>query len=508
MPRFSGFAFVAAASVVLAQTPCEQLRSLSLPNTTITAAEFVPAGTFVPPNALPNVPHGTLPAHCRVAAVLTPSSDSHIEIEIWLPDSWNGKFQAVGNGGWAGNISYGNGLPQPGISRSMSSALKEGYATASTDTGHKGGTASFAPGHPEKLKDFAYRAVHQMTVSSKAIIRAFYGVGPKFAYWNGCSTGGRQGLIEAQRFPEDYDGIVAGAPANYWTHLLAVHIWAAQAIHEGQPGNLSREKLELLHAAVLRACDTIDGVKDGVLQDPTRCKFDPAVLECKGSEGPDCLTPAQVEGARKMYSGAINPRTGQQIYPGLLPGSELGWDPVKGMQSFPIAENYFQYLVFKDPHWDYRTMNFDTDIGRTDQTDHGLITAIDPNLQPFFAHLGKLMQYHGWNDQQISPLNSVNYYSSVKHRLGSTMELSDSYRLFMAPGMMHCGGGEGPNQFNPMAALERWRESNIAPDQILAIHATDRAIDNTRPLCPYPELAVYKGTGSINDAGSFVCKAP
>ena len=507
MTSCTGWFLLATATIALAQTPCEQLRSLSLPGTTITAAEFVSAEA----SGSITAERSALPAHCRVAAVLAPSSDSHIEMEIWLPTtaSWNGKFQAVGNGGWAGSISFGTGRPQP-IARTMTSALEEGYATASNDTGHKGTGAdgSFALGHPEKLRDFADRAVHEMTVTSKAIIRAFYGAGPKLSYWNGCSTGGRQGLMEAQRHPEDFDGIVAGAPANYWTHLLAGIIWAAQATHKDQPGNLPREKLILLHSAVLQACDALDGVKDGILEDPTLCKFDPGVLECKSGGTEDCLTPAQVQGARKMYAGATNPRTGQQIYPGMMRGSELGWDPVNGLQPLGIAESYFRYVVFKDPNWDYRKLNFDSDIALTDKTDNGLINAIDPNLQPFFDHGGKLIQYHGWNDQQISPVNSVNYYQSVVERLGSTTQVGSSYRLFMAPGMMHCGGGEGPNQFNPMAALERWRESNAAPGQILAEHVTNGVVNVRRPLCPYPEVAVYKGVGSTNDAGDFSCQAP
>jgi feruloyl esterase len=288
----------ATAWIAFGQIPCEQLKSLSVSNTTITVAESVPAGPFQAPGS-PTPSTNLLPAHCRVAAVLAPSSDSHIEMEVWLPmvESWNGKFQAVGNGGWAGNITFGTGAPQP-VNRTMASALKEGYATASNDTGHHGtgADASFADGHPEKLRDFADRAVHEMAVRSKAIIGAFYGREPTLSYWNGCSTGGRPGLMEAQRHPEDFDGIVAGAPANYWTHLMAGIVWAAQATHKGQPGNMTLEKLSLLHGAVLRACDALDGVKDGVLEDPTRCKFDPEALECKGAEGPACLTRAQVEG--------------------------------------------------------------------------------------------------------------------------------------------------------------------------------------------------------------------
>jgi feruloyl esterase len=509
MVRCIALLLVASPLACFAQTPCERLNSLSLPNATITTAEAVPAGPFQAPGT-PAPPPVMLPAHCRVAAVLAPSSDSHIEMEVWLPttDAWNGKFQAVGNGGWAGTITFGTGTPQ-GIARNMASALKEGYATASNDTGHKGtgADASFALEHPEKLVDFADRAVHEMVVKSKAIIGAFYGSGPKLSYWNGCSTGGRQGLTEAQRYPEDFDGIAAGAPANYWTHQMIGIVWAAQANHKDQPGNIPAEKLSLLHDAVLRACDALDGVKDGLLEDPTRCKFDPKPLECKDADAPTCLAGPQVEAARKMYGGATNPRTKQQIYPGMALGSELGWDPVNGLQPFPIAESHFRYIVFKDPNWDYRKLDFDSGVALADKTDDGLINATDPNLQAFFAHGGKLIQYHGWNDQQISPLNSVNYYKSVQERLGNASKVADSYRLFMVPGMMHCGNGEGPNQFNPMAALERWRESSIAPDQIIAMHVANGAVDVTRPLCPYPQRAVYKGTGSTNDATNFACKA-
>jgi feruloyl esterase len=430
-------------------------------------------------------------------------------MEVWLPtDNWNEKFQAVGNGGWAGVISYG-GAPQA-IPRTMAFALREGYATASTDTGHRndGTQGKFVVGHPEKLVDFAYRAVHEMTAASKAVITAFYGRAPRISYWNGCSTGGRQGLLEAQRFPEDFDGIVAGAPANYWTHLMAGIIWGAQAAHASQPGNLPAGKLSLLHDAVVSACDRLDGVRDGVLQDPRRCTFDVKQLQCKSGDQPSCLSVAQVEAAERMYAGARNPRTNEQIYPGMARGSELGWDPVNGLQPFGIAESYFRDVVFNDPKWDYRTLDFDRGIAAASKTDNGLVNATDPNLQRFFARGGKLIQYHGWNDQQISPYNSINYYKSVEAMLGGHDAVSKSYRLFMAPGMMHCGGGDGPNQFNPVAALERWRESNVPPDEIIATHVTNGVVDAAQPLCPYPQVAVHKGNGSPGDAANYSCKVP
>jgi feruloyl esterase len=470
----------------------------------ITAAEALPAGVFQAPGT-PPPPVAMLPARCRVVAVLTPSADSHIEMELWLPaENWNGKFEAIGNGGWGGKIEEGaNG------SVNMISALREEYAVVSSDTGHKSSTVSdgsFALGHPEKLLDFGSRAVHEMVLQSKVIVGKYYGRAPEYSYWNGCSGGGRQGLMEAQRYPEEFDGIAAGAPANFWTHLMLGIVAEAQATHKGQPGNLPNGKLSLLHDAVLRQCDALDGVRDGVLNDPAACRFDPKTLECKGADGPGCLTQAQVEGARRMYSGAINPRTNQQIYPGMALGSELGWNP-SSEPLLSIAADHFRYVVFKYPAWDYRKLNFDSDVAFTDKTDDGLLNATDPNLQAFFAHGGKLIQYHGWSDPAISPLNSINYFESVQARLGGASKTDEFYRLFMVPGMGHCGSGDGPNQFNAMGALERWRESNIAPSQMLAMHVTNGAVDTVRPLCPYPQVAVYKGSGSTNDAANFSCKA-
>jgi feruloyl esterase len=487
---------------------CDSLRTLKLPNTTIAIATLIPAGPFQAPGT-PAPSPVMLPAHCRVAAILTPSSDSHIEMEVWMPaENWNGKFEAVGNGGWAGVITYGSGALQA-IPRNMAFALNEGYATASTDTGHvnDGAQGRFAVGHPEKLTDFAYRAVHEMTVASKAIIAAFYGNGPRLSYWNGCSTGGRQALIEAQRFPEDFDGIAAGAPANFWTHLMASPEAAAQAAHQGEPGNMSMEKLRLLHDAVLRACDARDGVRDGLVQDPTRCTYDVKQLVCKGSDTSSCLTQAQVTAAEQMYAGAKKSHSGEQVFPGMALGSELGWDPVNGLQPLPITDSYFKDVLLQDTTWDYKRFNADADVAKADAAHAALLNATDPNLRPFFARGGKLLQYHGWNDQQISPFNSVNYYKSVEAKLGRD-EVSQSYRLFMAPGMMHCGGGDGPNQFNPMAALERWREANVPPAQILATHVTNGVVDSARPLCPYPQVAAYNGVGSTKDPANFTCKAP
>ena len=489
---------------------CDGLASLALAHTKITLAQSMPAGAFTPPRTFPLPPmllqslkpYQDLPAFCRVAATIKPAADSEIKFELWmLASGWNGKFMGIGNGGYSGEIWY----------PFMTDPLARGYAVASTDTGHEGSVldASFALGHPDKLIDMGYRAVHEMSVKSKAIIAAFYNQPPKLSYWNGCSTGGRQGLMEAQRFPADFDGIIAGAPANYMTHLSAHGIWIAQAVHTDDASFIPPAKLALIHNAVLDACDTDDGVKDGVLEDPTRCKFDPKALECKEVNAPSCLSAAQVEAARKIYAPLTNPRTKQPIYPGLAHGSELGWSSFHaGPGASPLSTAYFAYVVFKNPKWDYRTLNFDSDIALADKVDNGTLNAIDPNLKGYFARGGKLLQYHGWADPGISPLNSINYYTSVLKASGSASKVQDSYRLFLAPGMDHCGGGEGPDRFDAITALERWVEDGKAPDQIIASRVRNGKIDRSRPLCSYPEVAVYKGTGSTDDAANFTCKQP
>lgn len=480
---------------------CERLKSLSLSDTTIAEAELVPAGPYRPPAqgpaGAPQPPAIMLPAYCRVAGVLKPSPDSSIGVEVWLPtEDWNGKFLAVGGGGWVGSISYG----------AMATALQEHYATASTDTGHKGdgGDASFAIGHPEKMVDFAYRAVHEMTVKSKAIINAFYGRASRLSYWAGCSTGGRQGLMEAQRYPEDFDGIIAGAPANYHIHLVAADMAAGIATLKNKESFLTPGKYALLNQAVLAQCDARDGVKDGFLTDPRTCHFDPSALLCHVGAADNCLTAAQVEAAKKIYAPAKT-KSGEVIFPGLEPGTELAWAPLTGG---PAPLSLFQgtfMVAHNDPNWDWHTFDLDRDTALADEK-LGFINAINPDLQAFKAHGGKLLLYHGWSDQLIAPQNTIKYYSSVLAKTGAKQD--NWLRLFMAPGMQHCAGGPGPNQINWLGALERWRESGSAPDQITSFHVTNNRVDMTRPLCPYPQVAQYKGVGSTNDAANFVCKAP
>jgi feruloyl esterase len=479
---------------------CENLSSLSLPNTTITTAQSVAAGAFTQGGGGAKGKAASftdVPAFCRVAFTVKPSSDSDIKVELWMPASgWNHKYEANGNGGWAGSITPAT----------LATGVKLGYAAAMTDTGHEGGSASFALGHPEKLVDFGYRSVHEMAVKGKAIVTAFYGEAPKYSYWNGCSQGGRQGLTEAQRYPDDFDGIVAGAPGVNWAGRAMQAVWIAQVVHKDED-SVIQSKFQAVHNAVLAACDAQDGVRDGVLEDPTRCKFDPNSIECKGADEPDCLTSAQVESVRRMYTPVTNSRTKHLEFPGFEPGSEMGWNTMAGAQPFGLGTDLFKYVVFKDPSWDYKTMNWDNDIDLTRKASADM-DALNPDLSKFLGRNGngKIIQYHGWADPQIAPGSSVDYYKSVLEKMGGASKVTGNYRLFMVPGMAHCGGGDGTSTFDMLPALELWVESKKAPDQILASRVRNGQTDRTRPLCPYPQVAVYKGAGSTDDAASFSCK--
>jgi len=352
-----------------------------------------------------------------------------------------------------------------------------------------------------------------MVLKSKALIEAFYGSPARYSYWNGCSTGGKQGLTEAQRYPGDFDGIIAGAPANYVTHLEAWSIWVNNVVHKTPDSFIPEAKYRVLHDAVLNACDALDGVKDGVLEDPRRCHFDPKALLCKNGDAPTCLTAPQVEAAKMLYSPAINPRTKKEVFPPLEPGGELKWNPatgppgLAGPQPSGVSVDLFRYMIFNDPNWDPTKLDLDKDVALADKIDNHTNNAIDPNLKPFFSHNGKLLMYHGWADQLIAPENSINYYNSVSKELGGASKVSDSMRLFMVPGMNHCNGGDGPNSFDAVTLMEQWVEQGKAPEKMIASHSTQDVVDRTRPLCPYPQVAKYSGSGSTDDAANFSCKA-
>ena len=484
------------------QVSCESLASTALPGAKITMAQRVEAGAFVAPPLPPGPPvtvdYTTLPAFCRVAGVASPAPDSAIKFEVWLPvEGWNGKLVAVGNGGFAGFIFYFE----------MAGPLRRGYAVAATDTGHEGGQAdaSFAIGHPEKLIDFAWRAVHETTVKAKALVTAYYAQAPRRSYWLGCSSGGRQGLKAAQRFPDDFDAISAGAPANNWIPLMSYGARVQQLVTDPSRG-LRPPQLALLKEAAIAACDARDGVTDRVVQDPRSCAFDPGVLACTPEKTSACLTPAQVETARAVYAGVVNPRTGEQVFPGPAPGGEPQW-AAYAPGAFPIAANYWRDLVIRDAGWTPAKLDLEKDLALARSLDTAGLQTTEPNLSAFVASRGKLLLWHGWTDALIPAQSTIDYYEKVRAATGAA-KVENSVRLFMVPGVDHCAGGEGPSAFDPLGTLDAWVESGRPPEQLTASRAIAGGARRTRLLCPYPRVARYRGQGSTDDASSFACELP
>jgi hypothetical protein len=521
----AGF-LVAASAVASAQDACEKLSAAKIPGATITLAQSITAGAFAGPaqdSGGQTDPYTNVPAFCRVVAEAKPTADSDIRIEIWMPaEGWNGKLQGTANGGFAGTISY----------MSLAGALSHGYAVTGTDTGHTGAMvdATWALGHPEKVVDFGHRGIHEMTRVAKELTHAFYGRAPQRAYFAGCSNGGREALMEAQRYPADYDGILAGAPANNWTPLLATAVWDTQALTLDPASFIPPAKVPTIAAAVNAACDGLDGVKDGILNDPRQCKFDPATIQCKAGEDDDkCLTAAQVAALKKIYAGPHDSQA-HEVFPGFLPGAEDGEDgwgpwitgpaPLKGLVAL-FGIGFYSNMVYEKHDWDYKTFTLEAGIKAAQEKTASALDAVDANLGPFKARGGKLIMYHGWDDPAISALNTVNYYESVRAKLGAP-DTGSFVRLYMVPGMQHCGGGPGADSFGASysgspdpqhsvrAALEEWVEKGTAPGTIVAskyVGEDHQHPKMTRPLCAYPQAAKYKGSGDTNDAASFACES-
>jgi feruloyl esterase len=432
------------------------------------------------------------PGFCRVAVTMTPSGDSDIKMEVWLPLSgWNGKFLGAGSFGWGGAILY-DGLLL---------GVKNGYAVANNDTGHSdpAGFGRFALGHPDKVVDYGYRANHEMTLQAKAIIKAFYGAAPEHSYWLGCSLGGQQGMTEAQRFPNDYDGVVVGAPASPITRLNAWQIWPSVLISQDPARAIPQSKGAMVNQAILDKCDALDGVEDGILENPPRCPFDPGELLCKGADAPDCLTAPQVDFLSRLYAGPVNPRTGELIFAPMVPG---GAGNLSRATPMGVALDLYRYLVFHDPDWDWKTLDLDRDVFFADRVLGTVNVASNPNLKPFFDRGGKLLMYHGWLDGS-SPVESFNYYKKVLQAVGP--QASDSMRVFAIPGMGHCSGGPGCDTFDKLAVIDQWVQTGTAPDRIVASKVTDGKVTRTHPTCAFPKVAKYKGTGSTDEAQSFLC---
>ena len=523
------FCLLEGTGALFADDACAKLAALKIPNASITLAQTVAAGAFVgPPEPFSGVDisafYKTLPAFCRVVAEAKPTSDSDIKIEVWMPSSgWNGKLQGIGNGGFAGLID----------DRQIGMAVKAGYAGTATDTGHTGSPidAAWAVGHPEKVADFGHRGIHEMTRVAKALVQAFYGKAAQRSYFAGCSDGGREALMEAQRYPQDYDGILAGAPANDWVPLLTTAAYDTQALTLDPASFIPQTKIPTIAAAVNAACDELDGVKDGILNDPRQCKFDPASIQCKGEDSEKCLTAPQVEALKKLYAGPQDSQ-GHTVFPGYVPGAEEGqggWGlwitgpaPAKSLMAF-FGNGFFGSMVYEKADWDFKTFNVDKGLKDAQEKTGKALNATDPDLKAFKTRGGKLILYHGWDDPAISALNTVKYYDSVVAKMGQK-NVDSFVRLYMAPGMQHCADGPGPDHFGEVgrltfddpthsvgASLEQWVEKGKMPRTIIASKYPGKDQEHatmTRPLCPYPQAAKYKGSGDTNEAASFVCAAP
>jgi feruloyl esterase len=491
------------ASPAQAATSCGALaEELKLPNTTITLATEVAAGAFKLPGPAggpggPPVNVAALPAFCRVAGTIRPTADSDIRFEVWMPLSgWNGKFVGGGNGVWAGSIAYGD----------MVAPLARGYATAASDVGHQGSPmdGTFLTGHPEKLTDFGHRAVHETALAAKATIGAFYGNAPTHSLYVSCSTGGRIGLMEAYRYPEDYDGISAMAPANQMVPLMVASLWTGAATMKDPASSIPPAKFALVQKAALEACDANDGVKDGIITNPPACHFDPGVLQCQAGEAADCLTAPQVAALRAIYGGPKNPRTGKQIYPGFSVGSEAQMPVLTmGKEPFPVATSFFRGPVFNDPSWNFRSFDYDRDVDRAMAYGSAALDVPPAGLERFFAGNRKLLLSHGWADGLIPPQSTVNFYQALVKDIGPRRAGQDA-RLFMVPGMGHCGGGSGPSSIDMIGAIDQWVQTGKAPEQLIASNPPGQP-QRTRPLCAYPKVATYTGQGNTDEDKNFRC---
>ena len=506
--------FWMASGHAWAQSRCADLATLRLKDTTLSTAE-IPRG-FHYPNSAFSMEERVTPSRgfCRVQGVI----EGRTRFEIWLPEraAWNGRLQGVGGGGMAGDVPF----------PALALALEAGFAAVGSDLGHHSGftDADWAIGHPERVRDWGHRATHEMTVRAKALVQAYYGRPPRWSYFTGCSGGGRQGLMEAQRYPGDYDGILAGDPTINFTRLTtAGRLWMQLAMFReaGGAGYVPAAKITHLAARVLQDCDLLDGVADGVLEDPRRCRFDPAQMICAGSDRDDCLTAPQAAAIRKVYAGAADSK-GRPLFPGYEPGGELGpngWRtylsgpaPFGAMQ-WVYATGFLRGMAFEDRAYEPSTFDFDRDIARIEAKELGgetlaqAINAIDPDLSAFRARGGKLIHYHGWSDAGVAPRSSIAYYESVVAR-GGQAAADGFYRLFMVPGLQHCIGGPGATSFDFLAPLQMWVEQGRRPERVTASRIEDGKVVRTRPLCAYPKQVVWRGSGSTDQAANFLCKVP
>jgi Tannase and feruloyl esterase len=509
---------------------CSKLKSLQLEHTQIVAAEFHPEGHRLSLVTAPlGLPWFEVPASCRVKLVIAPTPDSHIESEVWMPaTAWNGRLWSTGNGGLAGAVDK----------LSMTLALSRGYATSGTDTGHSASDQDgrWALEHPEKFIDFGYRAIHETAVQAKALMRGLYGKPPAFSYFASGSNGGREALIEAQRYPEDYEGIQAGAPAFNGTNNVVSGTWLEQSLLNPESW-IPKAKLKMIAAAAMSACDELDALKDGLIDDPRRCKFKAEALTCKGPEADNCLTQAQVTALKALYEGPGGEDPDHFHYYGYEPGGEMGWwdwsigpTPKKSVL-FTFAHEFHRYLVYGNAAWTLGEFDLHRDAIETDRHMAAIYDARDPDLSRFAARGGKLILFHGWSDQALQPRLTIEYYLRVQALAGKDAA-ANFVALYMVPGMAHVFAGDGPNAFGQVIApprsatpsdnigraLEAWVEKGERPGPVIAgkyksdfkalLVPGELVPLRTRPLCLYPEVARWNGKGSIDEATNFACASP
>jgi feruloyl esterase len=476
---------------------CAALAGLQIDDVRIEVAEAIPGGTrwdfppspfnvFMGPNA------ATDRAFCRVAGVI----EQEIRFEVWLPPEWNGRFLGVGNAGLTGGINY----------PSMSMGIGRGFATASTDTGHQTPDnffdASWVEGHPDRVENFGHRAHHLLPEKARQVVEAYYGRAPHHSYYDGCSSGGWQGLTEAQLYPDDYDGIVAGAPANNFVRLQTRFFWLDALSRQDPSGDLGEAQISLISAAALAACDPADGVVDGIIGDPLRCGFDPQSLLCPPGRSENCLTREQAERARRIY-GPARTEAGTELYP----GNAYGVVPFVVIPNVATEPMIMKVVPAAERRWTAETFDPDRDLAELEERIGRSLGAWNPDLRRFRDSGGKLVVWHGWNDALLSPYNSIAYHEAVAEEI-SPDQVRDFFRLFMVPGVEHCRGGPGTDQFDLLSTVVAWVEEGQAPDRIIATGRTPAGGTRTRPLCAYPEVAVYNGSGSSDDAANFTCRVP
>ena len=506
----------AIAALPQAQTPiatqasCDKLATMKLAGGTITSAKFVAAGAMPAPPARGGGPaaggrgnpFADLPAVCQVAATMRPSADSNIKIEVWMPSSgWNGKLRGTGNGGLGGGTGAN--------ANALAAAVRRGYATVGSNTGHEG-NSSYALEHPEQIKDFGYRAAHEMTAAAKTLIRSFYGSAPKLSLMAEAGGGTIAALSAAQRYPADYDGLAVVAMSSYLTRHTFGQMWVWMATHKDQASFIPPDRYPALAQGALAACDAADGLKDGIIGDVESCRFDPGALQCKDAAAANCLTAPQVEAARKIYQGPRHAKSGAEIYSPLYPGSELGWGQLAGgAEPLGIPVEFFKYYVLRDPNWDYKTrpINFASDVDASDRAEIQPVNAVDPDLRKFFARGGKLLLIGGWADAAVPPKVAINYYNRVVATIGERAT-RENMRFFMVPGMGHGPGTTGVHNFNfdALTLIEDWKEKGIVPDQLIVTHFADGKEVGKRLVCQYPQIARYKGTGDTENPASFECR--